>query len=128
MRHRKKVAKLGRVAAHRNAMLRNMAADLFRHERIETTLTKAKALRPLAERLVTLGKKGDLHARRKALSILQDKAVVHKLFTDLSERYGGREGGYVRILKMGFRRGDNAPMALVEMVDAPVAGSPEEEG
>ncbi len=128
MRHRKKVPKLGRVAAHRDAMLKNMAADLLRHERIETTLPNAKALRPFAEKMVTLGKKGDLHARRRALSTLQDKAVVHKLFTDLADRYKDREGGYVRILKLGFRRGDNAPLALVELVDTPVTGSLTEEG
>ncbi len=120
MRHGKRVPKLGRTAAHRKAMLRNMVTDLFRHEKIETTLPKAKALRPLAEKMVSLGKRGDLHARRQALAVVRDKGVVHKLFTELAERYRDRQGGYVRILKLGYRRGDNAPMALVEMVDAPV--------
>ncbi|HDD52837.1 MAG: 50S ribosomal protein L17 [Aquificota bacterium] len=126
MRHGKRVPKLGRTAAHRKAMLRNMVTDLFRHERIETTLPKAKALRPLAEKMVTLGKRGDLHARRQALAVVRDKGVVHKLFTELAERYKDRQGGYVRILKLGYRRGDNAPMALVEMVDAPVREVPSE--
>ncbi|RLD98847.1 MAG: 50S ribosomal protein L17 [Aquificota bacterium] len=103
-----------------------MVTDLFRHERIETTLPKAKALRPLAEKMVTLGKRGDLHARRQALAVVRDKGVVHKLFTELAERYKDRQGGYVRILKLGYRRGDNAPMALVEMVDAPVREVPSE--
>ena len=127
MRHGKKVPKLGRTAAHRKAMLRNMVTDLFRHERIETTLPKAKALRPLAEKMITLGKRGDLHARRQALAVVRDKGVVHKLFTELADRYRDRQGGYVRILKLGFRRGDNAPLALVEMVDAPVEEVPSEE-
>ncbi len=126
MRHGKKVPKLGRTAAHRKAMLRNMVTDLFRHERIETTLPKAKALRPLAEKMVTLAKRGDLHARRQALAVVRDKGVVHKLFTELADRYRDRQGGYVRILKLGFRRGDNAPLALVEMVDAPVKEVPAE--
>ncbi len=126
MRHGKRVPKLGRTAAHRKAMLRNMVTDLFRHERIETTLPKAKALRPLAEKMITLGKRGDLHARRQALAVVRDKGVVHKLFTELADRYKDRQGGYVRILKLGFRRGDNAPLALVEMVDAPVEEVPSE--
>ena len=126
MRHGRKVPKLGRTAAHRKAMLRNMVTDLFRHERIETTLPKAKALGPLAEKMVTLGKRGDLHARRQALAVVRDKGVVHKLFTELAERYRDRQGGYVRILKLGYRRGDSAPMALVEMVDAPVKETPTE--
>jgi len=123
MRHRKKVPKLGRTAAHRKALLRNLVTELFRHERIETTQTKAKALRPFAERLITLGKRGDLHARRMALAVIKDKSVVHKLFTEFSQRYQNRQGGYVRILKLSSRRGDNAPMALVEMVDAPLPES-----
>ncbi len=126
MRHGKRIPKLGRTAAHRKAMLRNMVTDLFRHERIETTLPKAKALRPLAEKMITLGKRGDLHARRQALAVVRDKGVVHKLFTELADRYRDRQGGYVRILKLGFRRGDNAPLALVEMVDAPVEEVPSE--
>ena len=126
MRHGKRVHKLGRTAAHRKAMLRNMVTDLLRHERIETTLPKAKALKPLADKMITLAKKGDLAARRHALTVIRDKGVVHKLFTELAERYGDRTGGYVRILKLGYRRGDNAPMALVEMVDAPVRGASSE--
>lgn len=119
MRHGKKVPKLGRTAAHRKAMLKNLVTELFRYERIETTYSKAKVLRPFAEELVSLGKRGDLHARRMAISYISDKRVVHKLFTVLSQRYQDRQGGYVRILKLACRKGDNAPMVLVEMVGAP---------
>ncbi len=120
MRHGRRVPKLGRTAAHRKALLRNLVTDLLRHERIKTTLPKAKAVKPLAEKMVTLAKRGDLHARRQALAVIRDKGIVHKLFAELVERYAGRTGGYVRILKLGYRRGDNASMALVEMVDAPM--------
>ncbi len=126
MRHGKRVPKLGRTAAHRKAMLRNQVTDLLRHERIKTTLPKAKALKPLADKMITLAKKGDLAARRQALAVIRNKGVVHKLFTELAERYGDRTGGYVRILKLGYRRGDNASTALVEMVDAPVREAPPE--
>ena len=126
MRHGKRVPKLGRTAAHRKAMLRNQVTDLLRHERIKTTLPKAKALKPLADKMITLAKRGDLAARRQALAVIRDKGVVHRLFTELAERYRDRTGGYVRILKLGCRRGDNASMALVEMVDAPVREAPPE--
>ena len=117
MRHRKKGRKLNRTAAHRKAVLRNMATSLFRHERIETTTAKAKELRPFAERLITLGKRGDLHARRLAARKIQDREVLGKLFDDLGPRFSDRPGGYTRILKLGPRRGDAAEMALIEMVE-----------
>ena len=97
-------------------MLRNMATSLFKHERVETTEAKAKELRPFAERLITLARRGDLHARRQVLRIIRDKEVVAKLFTSLSDRFKDRPGGYTRILKMGFRHGDNAPMAMFELM------------
>ena len=117
MRHRKGIRKLGRTGTHRRAMLRNMATALFEHERIETTAAKAKALRPYAERLITLGKRGDLHSRRLAARHIQDRDVLKKLFDDLAGRFSERNGGYTRVLKTGTRRGDNAPTALIELVD-----------
>ncbi len=126
MRHGKRVPKLGRTAAHRKAMLRNQVTDLLRHGRIKTTLPKAKALKPMADKMITLAKRGDLAARRQALAVIRDKGVVHKLFTELAERYRDRTGGYVRILKLGYRRGDSASIALVEMVDTPVREAPPE--
>ncbi len=119
MRHGRKVPKLGRKAEHRKALLRNLVTEVLRHERVETTLVKAKAVKPLVEKMVTLGKRGDLHARRQALAVIRDKAVVHKLFAELAPRYAERNGGYCRIYKLGFRRGDAAPMAIIEMVDSP---------
>jgi large subunit ribosomal protein L17 len=116
MHHRKKGRKLNRTAAHRKAMLRNMATSLFRHERIETTTAKAKELRPFAERIITLAKRGDLHARRLALRKIQDREVVGKLFDELGPRFAERPGGYTRILKLGARRGDASEMALIELV------------
>ena len=116
MRHRIKGRKLNRTAAHRKATLRNMATSLFRHERIETTTAKAKELRPFAERLITLAKRGDLHARLAAQKI-QDREVLGKLFSDLGPRFAERPGGYTRILKLGNRRGDAAEMALIELVE-----------
>lgn len=117
MRHRKGISKLGRTGTHRRAMMRNMATALFEHGRIETTVAKAKALRPVAERLITLGKRGDLHARRLAARQIQDRDVLKKLFGDIAGRFAERPGGYTRVLKTGNRKGDNAPTALIELVD-----------
>jgi len=117
MRHRKKGRKLGRTAQHRRATLRNMATSLFRHGRIETTTAKAKELRPYAERLITLAKRGDLHARRQAARKIQDREVLGHLFDDIGPRFSQRPGGYTRILKLGSRKGDAADMSLIELVD-----------
>ena len=117
MRHRMGGRKLNRTSAHRSAMFANMAAALIKHEQIKTTLPKAKELRPIVEKLITLGKRGDLHARRQAYAQLRDDAVVAKLFTALKDRYATRAGGYSRVLKAGFRYGDCAPMAIIELVD-----------
>ena len=117
MRHNVKGRKLNRSSAHRKAMFSNMAASLLKHEQIVTTLPKAKDLRPVTEKLITLAKRGDLHARRQALSKLGDKEVVSKLFGEIAERYKERNGGYTRVLKAGFRYGDAAPMAVIELVD-----------
>ena len=117
MRHRKKGRGLSRTVSHKKATMRNMATSLFRHERIETTTAKAKELRPFAERLITLGKRGDLHARRLAGRSIADRQVLGKLFDDIGPRFTERPGGYTRILKLGTRRGDAAEMALIELVD-----------
>lgn len=117
MRHRFAKRRLGRTVSHRKAMLANMAASLIEHEQIVTTLPKAKELRPFAERLVTLAKKGDLGSRRLAISRIRDKEAVQKLFATLGPRYEARKGGYIRIMKAGFRHGDNAPRAVIEFVD-----------
>jgi len=117
MRHRKKGRTLSRTASHKKATMRNMATSLFRHERIETTTAKAKELRPFAERLITLAKRGDLHARRLAGRLIADRQVLGKLFDDIGPRFTERPGGYTRILKLGTRRGDAAEMALIELVD-----------
>ena len=117
MRHGIAHRKLGRTTAHRTAMFANMAASLIKHEQIVTTLPKAKELRPLVENLVTLAKRGDLHARRQAISQVRDVAQVGKLFSTLGPRYKDRQGGYIRVLKAGFRYGDNAPLAVIELVD-----------
>lgn len=119
MRHRYSNRKLNRTTSHRLAMLRNMAVSLLRHEVIVTTLPKAKELRRVAEPLITLGKKPSLANRRLAFDRTRDREIVGKLFDVLGQRYAARNGGYVRILKYGFRKGDNAPMALVELVDRP---------
>jgi large subunit ribosomal protein L17 len=119
MRHRNAGRKLNRNSSHRQAMFRNMAASLFEHELIKTTLPKAKELRRVAEPLITLAKSDGVHQRRLAFSRLRDKAVVGKLFDEIGPRYVERPGGYLRILKCGFRAGDNAPMAYVELVDRP---------
>jgi len=117
MRHGNAHRKLGRTSAHRTAMFANMAASLIKHEQIVTTLPKAKELRPFVEKLVTLAKRGDLHARRQAISQVRDITQVGKLFATLGPRYAERQGGYIRVLKAGYRHGDNAPMALIEFVD-----------
>lgn len=121
MRHRKAGRQLGRNSSHRRAMFRNMVTSLFEHERVQTTDAKAREVRRVAEKLITLGKRGDLHARRQALSYVRSKAVVAKLFSELSPRYANRPGGYTRIVKLGARRGDNAPMSIVELVREPLA-------
>jgi len=116
MRHGKSGRKLNRTSSHRLAMFRNMVTSLLEHERIYTTDAKAKELRRWADWMITLGKRGDLHARRQALQVIRDKGVVHKLFTDLAQRYQARSGGYTRIVKVGFRAGDSAPLSLVELL------------
>lgn len=117
MRHGNAHRKLGRTSAHREAMFANMAASLIKHEQITTTLPKAKELRPFVEKLVTLAKRGDLHARRIAISRVRDVDQVGKLFATIGPRYQERNGGYIRIMKAGFRHGDNAPVAVIEFVD-----------
>ena len=120
MRHGKVHRKLNRTAEHRKAMFANMCASLIKHEQIVTTLPKAKDLRPVVEKLVTLGKRGDLHARRMAMAEIRQAAVVKKLFDIIGPRYKDRQGGYTRVLKAGFRFGDNAPLAVIEFVDRDV--------
>ena len=117
MRHANRGRKLNRTHEHRKAMFANMIASLILHEQIVTTLPKAKDLRPIIEKMITLGKRGDLHARRQAISQVRDGSVIPKFFDTLAPRYAGRNGGYTRVLKAGFRRGDNAPMAVIEFVD-----------
>ena len=117
MRHGKSLRKFNRTHEHRKAMFANMAVALLKHEQIKTTLPKAKDLRRVVDRLITLGKRGDLHARRQAMSTLRDRAITAKLFGELAERYTSRPGGYTRVLKAGFRYGDMAPMAVIELVD-----------
>ncbi|RJF99723.1 50S ribosomal protein L17 [Noviherbaspirillum saxi] len=119
MRHRHGLRKLNRTSSHRLAMLRNMTVSLLRHEAIKTTLPKAKELRRVVEPILTLGKTDNLSNKRLAFSRLRDREIVSKLFSELGPRYANRNGGYLRILKMGFRQGDNAPMAFVELVDRP---------
>ncbi|MCW5772953.1 MAG: 50S ribosomal protein L17 [Rhodospirillaceae bacterium] len=121
MRHRISGRKLNRTSAHRKAMFANMAAALIKHEQISTTLPKANDLRPFVERLITLGKRGGLHARRQALAVLKDAKLTDKLFTTLAERYKERNGGYTRVLKAGFRFGDAAPAAVIELVERDVS-------
>ena len=117
MRHRKQGRKLNRASAHRRAMFANMAASLIKHEQISTTLPKAMELRSIVDKLITLGKRGDLHARRQALSYLYEPKLVDKLFATLGPRYRERTGGYTRVIRAGFRYGDAAPMAVIELVD-----------
>ncbi len=121
MRHRKASLKLNRTTSHRKAMFRNMVTSLFKHERIRTTDAKAKELRRWADHVITLAKRGDLHARRQALSIVREKGIVHKLFAEADERFGSTAGGYTRVVKLGRRAGDAAPISLVELV-VPEAG------
>jgi large subunit ribosomal protein L17 len=117
MRHLKQGRKLGRTTAHRKALLRNLATALLEHERIITTEPKAKELRRIADKLVTLGKRGNLHARRQALQVVHSNAVVQKLFNEIAPRFAGRQGGYTRLLRLGYRPGDAAAMAVIELVD-----------
>ena len=117
MRHRMSGRKLNRTSQHRQMLFRNMSQALIKHEQIVTTLAKARELRPVVERLITLGKRGDLHARRQAFARLRDNDMVSKLFDTLAERYADRQGGYTRIIKAGYRYGDSAAMAVIEFVD-----------
>jgi large subunit ribosomal protein L17 len=116
MRHAKSGRKLGRTSSHREAMFRNMVTSLFEHERIVTTEHKAKELRPIAEKMITLAKRGDLHARRQALNYMRSKNVVAKLFDQIKDQFADRNGGYTRIIRTGIRTGDAAPMAIIELV------------
>jgi large subunit ribosomal protein L17 len=128
MRHLKAGRKLGRTSSHRTAMFANMAMALVKHEQIKTTLPKAKELRRYVEKLVTLGKRGDLHARRQLIAKTRDIKTAAKLIDVLAPRYDGRPGGYVRVLKAGFRYGDNAPMAIIEFVDRDVSAKGQDSG
>ena len=128
MRHAKTHRKFNRRSDHRKAMLANLAASLIKHEQIVTTLPKAKDLRPVVEKLVTLGKRGDLHARRQAIAQMRDIAMVKKLFEVIGPRYKERHGGYTRVLKAGFRYGDNAPVAVIEFVDRDVKAKGKDSG
>ena len=128
MRHRLHGRKLNRTSSHRKAMLANMAVALIKHEQITTTLPKAKELRPYVEKLVTLGKRGDLHARRLLIAKTHDAITASKLIDVLAPRYAERPGGYVRVLKAGFRQGDNAPMAVIELVERDVAAKGQDSG
>jgi large subunit ribosomal protein L17 len=124
VRHRRRRGKLARPAAHRTALLRNLVTSLLDHEQIETTDPRAKELRRVADRMITLGKRGDLHARRQAASVIRDRDVVTKLFGDLAERFAKRPGGYTRVLKSRVRVGDAAPLSIIELVDRAPAGAP----
>ena len=128
MRHGFRGRRFNRTSEHRKAMFANMSAALIKHEQIVTTLPKAKDLRPVVEKLVTLAKRGDLNSRRIAMAQLRDAAMVKKLFDVLGPRYGGRQGGYTRVLKAGFRYGDNAPMAVIEFVDRDVDARGQDSG
>ncbi|MEO3999229.1 50S ribosomal protein L17 [Mesorhizobium sp. CAU 1732] len=121
MRHGKSGRRLGRTVSHRKALFTNMAASLIEHEQITTTLPKAKELRPIVEKLVTLGKRGDLHARRQVISAVGSAVIAKRLFDEIAPRYATRHGGYLRIMKAGFRHGDNAAMAVIEFVDRDVS-------
>ena len=128
MNHRKTGRKLGRTSAHRKALFRNMVTSLFEHEQIRTTDAKAKELRGVAERMITLGKRGTLHARRQALRTIRSKEVTSKVFDELADRYRERPGGYTRVIKLGQRAGDAAPMAIIELVDRDEQNASQEEG
>ena len=116
MRHQKTGRKLGRNSSHRKAMFRNMVTSLFKHDKLETTDAKAKELRPIAEKMIALAKKGDLHARRQALAYIKDKSLTHRLFEEIKNRYLDRQGGYVRIIKKGTRKGDGASVSIVQLL------------
>ncbi|MDP6461845.1 MAG: 50S ribosomal protein L17 [Gemmatimonadota bacterium] len=124
MRHRRTTAKLGRTAAHRKAMLRNMVTSLLEEGRIKTTIPKAKEARRVAERMITFAKRGDLHARRQVLRVVRDPKVVAKLFDEIGPRFANRQGGYTRVLKTGFRNGDNAPMSILEILTEDTVKAP----
>jgi len=128
MRHGMSGRKLNRTSTARKALFANLTVALLKHEQIKTTLPKAKDLRPVAEKLITLGKRGDLHARRQAISYLRDEKIVGKLFSVIAERYKDRQGGYTRVLKAGFRYGDAAPMAIIELVDRDVSAKGQDSG
>ncbi|HEX3883027.1 MAG TPA: 50S ribosomal protein L17 [Stellaceae bacterium] len=128
MRHRMSGRSFSRNTAHRTAMFENLAAALLKHEQITTTLPKAKDLRPIVERLITLGKRGGLHARRQAIAKLQDRKLAEKLLTTLAQRYAGRQGGYTRIIRAGYRYGDDAAMAMIELVDRDVTAKGQDSG
>jgi len=128
MRHGMSGRKLNRTSSHRKAMFANMVNALIKHEQIKTTLPKAKDLRPIAEKIISLGKSGTLHDRRRAFAILRDDAVVTKLFSVIAERYKDRNGGYTRVLKAGFRYGDAAPMAFIELVDRDLSAKGQDSG
>ena len=128
MRHRKSGRGFSRTSAHRQAMFENLAASLLKHEQIRTTLPKAKDLRPIVERLITLGKRGGLHARRQAIAKLGDRALADKLLTTLAERYAARAGGYTRIVKAGIRASDAAAMAIIEFVDRDISAKGQDSG
>lgn len=128
MRHRMAGRKLGVTSSHRAAMFRNMAVALIKHEQITTTLPKAKELRPVVEKLITLGKRGDLHARRQAYAMLRDEVIVKKLFSAIAERYKGRTGGYSRVMRAGVRYGDAADMAVIELIDRDISAKGQDSG
>ena len=128
MRHKIKGRKLNRTSEHRKALFGNLALALLKHEQIKTTLPKAKEIRAFIDKLITLGKKGDLHARRRAMAILHDRNLTAKLFSELAERYKDRAGGYTRVIKAGFRYGDAAPMAVIELVDRNVDAKGQDSG
>jgi large subunit ribosomal protein L17 len=126
MRHRLAGKKLGRTSSHRMAMLRNMVTELLEKEKITTTISKAKALRPFTEKMITLGKRDSLHARRQALAVVRKKSVVHKLFDSLGPRYADRNGGYTRIIRLGYRKGDSAENAIIELIGSEDSDQPVE--
>jgi len=122
MRHQKARKRMGSSSSHRKAILRNMVTSLFKHGQVETTDAKAKQLKPVAEKMITLAKRGDLHARRQALSFIREKAVTHRLFDEIKDRYTDRPGGYIRIVKKGIRKGDAAPVSIVQLLPAEEGG------
>lgn len=121
MRHQKTGKKLGRNSSHRKAMFRNMVTSLFKHDQLETTDAKAKELRPIAEKMIGLAKRGDLHARRQVLAYIKDKSVTHRLFAEIKDRFLDRQGGYVRIVKKGNRKGDGAPVSVIQLLQTEIA-------